>query len=209
MATETTKTDKSEETGVAPETDNDKNTATGANEEPQDVTEAGDTRLDDDLADDDRDIVTDGGKGTGLLGRGAAAGASAIVSAALGLASLTGTSLSEMLRERAQMKAQIEASAQQQGGGASPADQITAAFSTPWHATALFNGVFALLAVVVGGVLLARVANRADTRSWVKSVALGGVILGVIGLLVAGGMYFDILAGPPSAPSAPAAPPAG
>ncbi|HEV7629055.1 MAG TPA: hypothetical protein VGO89_21405 [Streptomyces sp.] len=208
MATETTKTDKNDETGAAPETDNDKATATDANGS-QDVTKAEDTGRDDDLADDDRDIVTDSGARTGVLGRGLGSGAAAVVSAGLGLASLTGTSLSEMLRERKQMIAQIEASSQQQGGGASPSDQITAAFSAPWHATALFNGVFALLAVVVGGVLFARVAKQADSRSWVKSVALGGVILGVLGLLVAGGMYFDILAGPPTAPEAPAAPPAG
>ena len=51
--------------------------------------------------------------------------------------------------------------------------------------------------------LLAMLANRAETRSWVKSVALGGVILGVIGLLIAGGMYFDLFASPPKVPGPP------
>lgn len=67
------------------------------------------------------------------------------------------------------------------------------------------NGLFALLALAVGGVLLALYTQRADSRSWVRSVALGGVILGLVGLLVATGMYFDLFA---STPEVPAAPPA-
>lgn len=203
MATETTKTEKT--AAEQAETDNDKKTAGKAGETG--VTE--DTRAevlqDDDSAADvhveETVLVAEAPRG------GLGAGAGAVVSAAFGLASITGTSLSEMLRDRKQLIGQIESSAQgQQGGGG--ADQITALYGAPWHATALLNGIFALIAVLVGGVLLGLVAKRAETASWVKAVALGGVILGVIGLVVAGGMYLDLFAPAPEMPAAPPTPPA-
>lgn len=202
MATET-KTEKT--TAEKAETDSNKKTL----DKGEDVAATEDTRAevvrDDDSADDlhveETVVVTEAPRG------GLGAGAGAVVSGAFGLVSLTGTSLSEMLRDRKQLIGQIESSAQgPQGGGGG--DQITALYGAPWHATALLNGIFALLAVLVGGVLLALVAKRAETASWVKAVALGGVILGVIGLVVAGGMYLDLFAAAPEMPSAPAGPPA-
>lgn len=186
--TKTDKTDKTEDTGAAPETEHEESAAVN---EPV-VTGSGAGPGDDDL-----DVVA--AERTPQTRRGFGAGAAAVVSAALGLSSLTGTSLSEMLRERKQLIGQIESSAQPPAGGGG-GDQISALYGAPWHATALFNGLFALLAVIVGGVLLAVVAKRADTGSWVKSVALGGLVLGLIGLLVAGGMYFDLFASPPEVP---------
>jgi hypothetical protein len=128
---------------------------------------------------------------------GFAAGAAAVVSAGLGLASLTGTSLGDMLQSRRELIGQIETST----GGSS--DQINAFYSAPWHTAAVLNGVFAFAAVIIGGVLLAAHARRADTRPWTKAVALGGVILGAIGLLVAGGMYLDLFASTPELPEGP------
>ncbi|MQA17275.1 MAG: hypothetical protein GEV09_25070 [Pseudonocardiaceae bacterium] len=128
---------------------------------------------------------------------GFGAGAAAAVSAGLGLASLTGTSLSDMLRSREEIVGQIEAVT---GGGG---DQVEALYGAPWQTAALVNGIFALVAVLVGGVLLAARARRADTQPWVKAVALGGVVLGGIGLLVAGGMYLDLFASQPAIPAAP------
>ncbi|WP_351237105.1 hypothetical protein [Streptomyces sp. NPDC002133] len=128
---------------------------------------------------------------------GFAAGAAAVVSAGLGLCSLTGTPLSDMLRSRKELIGQIEAGT---GGGV---DQIEAFYGAPWHTAALLNGIFALAAVVIGGVLLAMHAGRASTRPWVKAVALGGVVLGAIGLLVAGGMYLDLFASAPELPTSP------
>ncbi|NGO74012.1 hypothetical protein G5C65_37990, partial [Streptomyces sp. SB3404] len=140
------------------------------------------------------------GPGGGREGARASAGwiggALAVVSAGLGLASLTGTSLSEMLRERKQLIGQIESSAQSSQGSGSEA--VDAAYGAPWHAAAAINGVVAALAVALGAVLLALTARSADTRTWVKAVAAGGVVLGVLGLLVAGGMYFDLFADQPS-----------
>ncbi|MGW7352140.1 hypothetical protein [Streptomyces sp. NPDC054784] len=136
---------------------------------------------------------------------GFAAGAAAIVSAGLGLSSLTGTSLGEMLRSRKELIGQIESSTG--GGGGAGDDQIDAFYSAPWHTAALLNGIFAATAVIIGGVVLGMLVKRAETRSWVKAVALGGVILGVLGLLVSLGMYFDLFASTPELPDTPQQPP--
>ncbi|MBO8185925.1 hypothetical protein [Streptomyces spirodelae] len=126
-------------------------------------------------------------------------GAFAVVSAGLGLASLTGTSFSDMLRERKALIGQINGA---QGGG-SAADQVNAVYGAPWHTAAVVNGIFAVLALVVGGLVLATLSGRPWARGWVKAVALGGVVLGLLGLVVAGGMYFDLLAAQPEVPSSP------
>lgn len=124
------------------------------------------------------------------------AGAAAVVSAALGMISLTGTPLSEMLRTNQRMSGQIEA---QSGGNV---DQIEVLYSAPWHSAALSNGIIALIAVLLGGSVLAAFL-RADSQPWAKAVALGGVVLGLLGVLVAGGMYFDLFASPPKLPTMP------
>lgn len=209
MATETTKTDKTEEAGAKPETGLDKDTATETTASGK--TEAEDTRTeilsDDDVDDGHAEDETATATATASRG-GLGAGAGAIVSAGLGLCSLTGTSFSEMLRERKQLIGQIESSAQGPQGGGGGADQINALYGAPWHASAMINGIFALLAVIVGGVLLAVLAKRVGTPSWVKAVALGGLVLGAIGMLLAGGMYFDLFASAPEMPAAPTGPPA-
>lgn len=130
-------------------------------------------------------------------GAGFMVGFAAVVSAGLGLSSITGTSLGDMLRARKEIIGQIEAST---GGGG---DQVEALFGAPWHATAVVNGIFALLAVLVGGALLGLLAKRSDAASWVKAVALGGTVLGVLGLLIAGGMYLDLFGAQPELPAAP------
>lgn len=126
------------------------------------------------------------------------AGAGAIVSAGLGLVSLTGTGVSDMLRSRQEIVGQIEASV---GGGA--IDQVAAFYGSPWHTAALANGTFALLAVIAGGLLLVAGAGRPTTQSWVRAIALGGVVLGGIGIIVAAGMYFDLFAPQPVLPATP------
>ncbi|RZT84025.1 hypothetical protein EV383_0858 [Pseudonocardia sediminis] len=124
-------------------------------------------------------------------------GALALVSAGLGVASLTGTSLGDMMRARQELLGQITAAT----GG--QIDQIEALYGSPWSTVALVNGTFALLAVIVGAVLLATRGRRPDTSNLVKAVALGGTVLGVIGLLVAGGMYLDLFAAAPMLPTMP------
>jgi hypothetical protein len=129
---------------------------------------------------------------------GVGAGAAAVVSAGLALCALTGTGLGDMLRARAEIVGQIEASV---GGGA--VDQVDAFYGSPWDSAALVNGAVALVAVVIGGVLLAAHSGRPTTQAWVRAVALGGVVLGGIGLLVAAGMYLDLFAAAPELPRTP------
>ena len=124
-------------------------------------------------------------------------GALAFVAAGLGLVSLTGNSLGDMMRAREELLGQISAAT------AGPADQIAALYSSPWHTVALVNGVLALVAVVVGAITLGVRGRAAGTPSWVKAVALGGTVLGVIGLIVAGGMFLDLFAAAPQLPPMP------
>ncbi|MCC5037077.1 hypothetical protein DMH02_028865 [Streptomyces sp. WAC 00631] len=165
-------------------------------EEPVTTAEGTAPAADTGAEDDGPDVPADAAPARTASGTGFGAGAAAVVSAAFGLCSLTGTSVGQMLHARKELIGQIEASS---GGGG---DQIEAYYSVPWHTAALLNGIFALLAILVGGLLLALHAQRAGTRSWVKSVALAGLVLGAVGLLVSLGMYFDLFANAPELPGA-------
>lgn len=127
-------------------------------------------------------------------------GALGLVSAGLGLASLTGTSIGDMMRARQELLGQITAAT----GG--QIDQIDALYGSPWSTVALVNGTIAVLAVIVGAVVLGVRGRAAGTPNWVKAVALGGTVLGVIGLLVSLGMYFDLFAAAPQLPAMPGMP---
>ncbi|WP_188275616.1 hypothetical protein [Streptomyces sp. CBMA152] len=128
------------------------------------------------------------------------AGAAAVVSAALGIVALSGTWMGKVLSERETLVGQIKTA---QGGSA--ASQIQAIYGDSWHTTAAVNGGFALLALLVGAFVLVRPAFGAPDAHpqpvWVRAVALGGLVLGAIGLLISVGMYFDLFAALPSAPS--------
>ncbi|MFC6061343.1 hypothetical protein [Streptomyces ochraceiscleroticus] len=137
------------------------------------------------------ELLTEDAPGTeraGLArGRGIAAGAGAVAGAALGLASLTGTWAGTVLAERQTVLGQIKL----QTGKTQ--DQIAAVYTTPWHTTALVNGIFAVLALVVTGAVLLRRPQAA----WTRAVAWGGFALAVLGLVIAGGMYLDLFASAP------------
>ncbi|MFF8194712.1 hypothetical protein ACF05L_28485 [Streptomyces bobili] len=128
---------------------------------------------------------------------GVGLGAGAVVSAALGLVSLTGGWIGTVAAARQTLVGQLETAS-----SASVAHQIQAVYGDPWQATALWAGLFALAALVTGVVVLARPAFGAPGRvqaPWIKSVAWAGVTLGVIGLLLAVLKYTDALLGLPSA----------
>jgi hypothetical protein len=132
-----------------------------------------------------------------------AAGAAAVVGAGLGLASLTGTWLSDLMASRQELIGQI------QGQTATPEEQVATIYGTPWHTTALFNGFFALTAIIVAGAALAIPAfgnDREDSPAWVRAVAIGGLALGTIGLVIAAVMWFDVFTELPAVPEAPEAP---
>lgn len=134
---------------------------------------------------------------------GPVAGAGAVVSAGLGVVSLTGTPLADMLRSRQEIIGQIE-TATGAGGG-----EIEAFYGAPWNVAAVANGVFGLLAVLLGGVLLVALGARRDDRGWVRALAWGGVILGALGMFIAAGMFFDLFAAQPELPPMPAGPMGG
>ncbi|MEV6547866.1 hypothetical protein AB0M57_04045 [Streptomyces sp. NPDC051597] len=153
-------------------------------------------------AEDENEDETGGESGDGAVptasaSTGIGAGAAAVVSAALGLVSLTGTWTGKVLSERETLLGQIKTA---QGGSASA--QIHEIYGDSWHTTAAVNGGFALLALLVGAFVLARPAFGAPEAHprpvWVRAVALGGLVLGAIGLLLSVGMYLDLFATLPS-----------
>ncbi|MFI7290126.1 hypothetical protein ACIBRY_26280 [Streptomyces anulatus] len=129
---------------------------------------------------------------------GVGAGAAAVVSAALGIVALTGAWTGRVAAERETLIGQIQIS-----GGGSAAQQISEIYGDAWHTTALVNGVFAVLALLVGVFVLVRPAFGAPSErpqpTWVRAVALAGVALGVIGVLISAGMYFDLFVSLPTA----------
>ncbi|MER5937246.1 hypothetical protein EAO75_05900 [Streptomyces sp. uw30] len=128
---------------------------------------------------------------------GVGQGAGAVVSAALGLVSLTGGWIGTVAAARETLVGQLETAS-----NASVSQQIKEVYGDAWQTSALWAGVFALAALIVGVVVLARPAFGAPGKPqavWIKSVAWGGVALGVIGLLLAVLKYTDALLGLPSA----------
>ncbi|WSU96624.1 hypothetical protein OG217_10530 [Streptomyces sp. NBC_01023] len=137
-------------------------------------------------------------------GSGIGAGAAAVVAAALGFVGLSGSWMGKVLSERETLTGQLKLSQ-----GASASQQIHEVYADSWHTTALVNGVFALLALVVGAAVLARPFFSSPVRPqavWVRAVAWGAVGVAVIGLIVSVGMYFDLFAALPTAPATAPAP---
>jgi hypothetical protein len=131
-------------------------------------------------------------------GSGVAMGAAAIVSAGLGIVSLTGSWVGTVAQARDSLYGQLETAQ-----GAPVATQIKQVYADSWNTNALIAGFFALAALIVGVVVLVRPAfgnpDRIAVQSpWVKSVAWAGVSLGVVGLLLAALKYSDVLLGMPS-----------
>ncbi|MFI5826769.1 hypothetical protein ACIA6C_05850 [Streptomyces sp. NPDC051578] len=133
-------------------------------------------------------------------GVGAAAGA--IAAAALATVALSGSWVSRVAAERENLVNQLDLSA-----GADNNEKIAALYSSPWHATALANGVLATLALLVAVFVLARPAFGTPGRTlptWVRSVAWAAVALAAIGIVIFALMYFDVLLPVPTAPAQPA-----
>lgn len=146
--------------------------------------------LDLDLDDDEED-----GESSGL-----ATAAAAVVSVGLGIVSLSGAWSGRVAAERETLIGQFKTSS-----GASAAQQISEIYGDAWHATALVNGLFGLLALLVGVYVLVRPAFGTPSAhpqpGWIRAVAKGGIALGVLGALIAVCMYFDLIVALPTAPA--------
>jgi len=145
----------------------------------------------DEIEDDEVVVAAERGSGVGL-------GAAAVVSAGLGVVSLTGSWVGTIAQARDGLFGQLETA---QSAGV--AEQIKQVYADSWNANALVAGLFALTALIVGVVVLVRPAfgnpDRIPAQApWVKSVAWAGVALGVIGLLLAVLKYSNILLDMPS-----------
>ncbi|MDQ0958991.1 hypothetical protein QFZ66_002869 [Streptomyces sp. B4I13] len=173
--------------------------ATTENERPKDAAELADsaeTTAEDPRGVDDTDGADDL-EGLGDDSVGVGQGAGAVVSAVLGFVSLTGSWVGTIAAQRESILGQMENSA---NGTPSIAVQLKESYGDPWQITALTAGLFALTALVVGVVVLARPAFGSPDRpqaAWIKSVSWAGVALGVIGLLLAVLKYTDALLGLP------------
>ncbi|MFI1565626.1 hypothetical protein ACH4ZX_21680 [Streptomyces sp. NPDC020490] len=168
--------------------------------ETEDLTQAPDA--DDTTGGEDAAGTTGAGDAAGATGQeagptGVGQGAGAVVSAALGVVSLTGSWVGTVASARETLIGQLGTAS-----NASVAKQIKEVYGDAWQTTALWGGLFALAALLVGVVVLARPAFGAPGKPqapWIKSVAWAGVSLGVIGLLLAVLKYTDVLLGLPSA----------
>ena len=156
-----------------------------------------DTPEDADAAtDEDTDEDPDGTEVTEGAPTGVGQGAGAVVSAGLGIVSLTGSWVGTVASARESLIGQLETSSSSNVG-----TLIEKGYGNAWQATAMWGGGFALVALIVGVVVLARPAFGAPGRPqapWIKSVAWAGVALGVIGLLLAVLKYTDVLLGLPA-----------
>ncbi|WP_330307475.1 MULTISPECIES: hypothetical protein [unclassified Streptomyces] len=145
---------------------------------------------DDEDGDDQPEAIAD--KTSAGVGQGAAA----VVSAALGLVSLTGSWLGTVGQARDSLYGQLETAST-----ASVSTQIKQVYADSWNVNAFVAGLFALTALIVAVVVLARPAFGNPDRvqaPWIKSVAWAGVSLGIIGLLLAVLKYTDVLMSMPS-----------
>ena len=180
------------ETGPEARTDEEKvdvtkSDAVGADE----VTDADDAE-DGDEAELLEGLGEDAKEGPSGVGQGAAA----VVSAGLGLVSLTGGWIGTVAAARETLVGQLETAST-----ATVATQVKEVYGDAWQTSALWAGFFALAALIVGVFVLARPAFGAPGKPqapWIKSVGWAGVSLGVIGLLLAVLKYTDVLLGLPS-----------
>ncbi|MFH8222826.1 hypothetical protein ACH4C2_25120 [Streptomyces sp. NPDC018057] len=194
---ETTTADDRAAAAGAPATEDTPATAAGAASDAEPAEADAEAATDDETA--DADAATDAEAAGPALPRpaGVGQGAAAVVAAALGLVSLSGSWLGTVAGAREQLTGQLRTSTT-----ASVATQIKEVYGDAWHTTALWGGLFALLALIVGVVVLARPAFGAPGEPqapWIKSVAWAGAALGVLGLLLAVLKYTDVLLGLPSA----------
>ncbi|MFI8951857.1 hypothetical protein ACIGO6_35815 [Streptomyces sp. NPDC053750] len=146
------------------------------------------------------EVTTDDDAVTGAAGTegptGVGQGAGAVVSAGLGIVSLTGSWVGTVASAREAVFGQLETTST-----SNVQTMLEKGYGDAWQATALWGGLFALVALIVGVVVLVRPAFGAPGKpqaAWIKSVSWAGVALGVIGLILAVLKYTDVMLAVPS-----------
>jgi hypothetical protein len=155
--------------------------------------------LPDELLELDDDGDDDSEESTGLL-----AGAFGFTALALGFLSLSGSWLSSVYNSRASAHSQIFAKT---ATTQTQENQIGLnALTSGWHAQAAIGGIFALAALLVGVGVLASPSLLLSGKApaWARAAGIAGIVLGVIGLLLAILTWYGVLAGGISAPPAAA-----
>ncbi|WP_404956197.1 hypothetical protein [Streptomyces sp. 147326] len=152
-----------------------------------------------DAAPEDETFADDGDDDEAEAGQPGHVGSAAfaIVAAGLGVVALSGSWVAGIVSERASIAARLELS---QAADANA--QIAAQFVDPWHTTAMVNGVFSALALIIATFVLALPAFSTPERilpTWVRSVSWAGIGLGALGVLLFVLMYFDLLLAIPKA----------
>ncbi|MEW1635506.1 hypothetical protein AB0469_15675 [Streptomyces sp. NPDC093801] len=145
---------------------------------------------DDDGDDDGADALPERPTGVGSA-------AAALTAAGLGLIALSGSWVARVIGERQTLIGQIESA-----NATTAKEKIAALYGDAWHMTALVNGLLSSLALLLAAVVLAAPAFGAPGRvhpAWVRSVSWAAVALGVLGVLLFGLMYFDLLVPLPTA----------
>ncbi|MFF4329381.1 hypothetical protein ACFYZT_23100 [Streptomyces sp. NPDC001591] len=128
---------------------------------------------------------------------GVGSAAAAVTAAGLGLVALSGSWVARVIGERQTLIGQIESA-----NATTAKEKIAALYGDAWHMTALVNGLLSALALLLAAVVLAAPAFGAPDRvhpAWVRSVSWAAVALGVLGVLLFGLMYFDLLVALPTA----------
>ncbi|MFE2635820.1 hypothetical protein ACFXKF_13705 [Streptomyces scopuliridis] len=157
---------------------NDTDTDAGTGEDTDDAEDL-------DAADLDDDDLAAASRPSGL-----GSAAASIVAVCLGIVALTGTWTSRILAERQGLVGQLKT-----GQSGTAEQQISAIYGDAWHVTAAINGGVALVALLVGVIVL----TLPQRTGWVRPFALAGAVLGFLGLLISLGMYFDLFAALPTA----------
>ncbi|HEV2637822.1 MAG TPA: hypothetical protein VGX23_21895 [Actinocrinis sp.] len=137
---------------------------------------------------------------------GLVAGAFGFTALALGFISLSGSWLGSVYNSRASAWDQVTAKA---ATSQTEANQIgLTALTSGWHAEAVIGGIFALAALLFGAGVLAAPSLLLSGRApaWARAAGVGGLILGLLGLILAILTWYGVLAHGLTAPPAAATP---
>ena len=132
---------------------------------------------------------------------GLVAGAFGFTALALGFVSLSGSWLGAVYNSRSSAWSQVTAKT---ATTQTQENQIElSALVSGWHAQAVISGIFALAALLFGAGVLAAPSLLLSGRApaWARAAGIGGLVLGLIGLILAILTWQGVLAGSLTAPT--------